>query len=214
MTPAGKRDGSAYAIEIDVDNDADVYDMLDDGGDDDDGLAADDAGRHGDDRPSKSRRKRAADALARFGAELAALTPTQLEKLPLSPELAAALTQAQAIKARGGRKRQLKYVAKLLRRSDPEPLRAAYRRITAGSRAAVALEHRCERLCSALLAGEPDALDEVLAARPDADRQRLRALARNAARETAQQQAPKSRRQLLRLLRELLADAAPPPAPG
>lgn len=76
--------------------------------------------------PSKSRRKREATALQDLGEQLVKLTPAQLNRMPLPEELSAAVRAAQAISQRGGRKRQLQFIGKLMRGiDDPEPIRAA-----------------------------------------------------------------------------------------
>lgn len=68
--------------------------------------------------PSKSQRKRDATALQDLGEQLVKLTPAQLSRIPLSDELLAAVQLAQGITQRGGRKRQLQYIGKLMRQLD------------------------------------------------------------------------------------------------
>ncbi|MBE2294306.1 MAG: DUF615 domain-containing protein [Phycisphaerales bacterium] len=76
--------------------------------------------------PSKSQRKREATALQDLGEQLVKLTPTQLRRIPLPEELLAAVQMAQSISQRGGRKRQLQFIGKLMRQiDDPEPIRSA-----------------------------------------------------------------------------------------
>lgn len=76
-------------------------------------------------RPSKSQRKREALALQDLGELLVELKPTRLAQLPLPDELREAVLTAQRTPQRGARKRQLQYIGKLMRRVDPEPIRAA-----------------------------------------------------------------------------------------
>jgi ribosome-associated protein len=68
--------------------------------------------------PSKSQRKRDATALQDLGEQLARLTPAQLSRIPLPDDLLAAVRMAQGITQRGGRKRQLQYIGKLMRQLD------------------------------------------------------------------------------------------------
>lgn len=68
--------------------------------------------------PSKSQRKREATALQDLGEQLVKLTPAQLSRVPLADELLAAVRLAQSIAQRGGRKRQLQYIGKLMRQLD------------------------------------------------------------------------------------------------
>ena len=68
--------------------------------------------------PSKSQRKRDATALQDLGEQLVKLTPAQLSHVPLPDELLAAVRLAQGITQRGGHKRQLQYIGKLMRQLD------------------------------------------------------------------------------------------------
>jgi ribosome-associated protein len=159
-------------------------------------------------RPSKSQRKRDMTALQDLGAELVALAPEPLRRLELPDELRQAIEAARRITAHEGRRRQLQYVGKLMRRVDPEPIRAALEMLSGKSRAATELLHRCERWRDRLL-DDDAALTEWLAAHQDGDVQRLRALIRAARRERATAAAPKSARELYRLLKAVLeSDAA------
>ena len=68
--------------------------------------------------PSKSQRKRDATALQYLGEQLVKRTPAQLSRVPLPDELLAAVRLAQGITQRGGHKRQLQYIGKLMRQLD------------------------------------------------------------------------------------------------
>ena len=68
--------------------------------------------------PSKSQRKRDATALQDLGEQLVKLTPAQLSRVPLPDKLLAAVQLAQGITQRGGHKRQLQYIGKLMRQLD------------------------------------------------------------------------------------------------
>lgn len=86
----------------------------------------DDDSRAAPSPPSKSQRKRDAIALQDLGAQLVSLTAAQLNRIALPEELLEAVRTAQAISQRGGRKRQLQYIGKLMRRiDDPESIRIA-----------------------------------------------------------------------------------------
>lgn len=85
--------------------------------------------------PSKSQRKREATALQDLGEQLVELTPAQLKRVPLTDELRAAVQMAQSITQRGGRKRQLQYIGKLMRRlENPEAIRDALSTLLPGWR--------------------------------------------------------------------------------
>ena len=68
--------------------------------------------------PSKSQRKREAAALQDLGEQLVKLTPAQLHRIPLPEELLATVRLTQTIAQRGGRKRQMQYIGKLMRQLD------------------------------------------------------------------------------------------------
>ena len=74
--------------------------------------------------PSKSQRKREATARQTLGEQLVKLTATQLNPIPLSEELLAAVRLAQTISQRGGRKRQMQYIGKLMRQLDDAEIEA------------------------------------------------------------------------------------------
>ncbi len=87
--------------------------------------------------PSKSQRKREATALQDLGEHLVKLTPAQLSRIPLPDELLAAVRMAQTISQRGGRKRQLQYIGKQMRRldaSETQAIRAALATVLPGWR--------------------------------------------------------------------------------
>ncbi|MFZ1830217.1 MAG: ribosome biogenesis factor YjgA [Candidatus Competibacteraceae bacterium] len=68
--------------------------------------------------PSKSQRKREATVLQELGEQLVKLTATQLKRMLLPEDLLAAVRLAQSISQRGGRKRQLQYIGKMMRQLD------------------------------------------------------------------------------------------------
>jgi ribosome-associated protein len=66
--------------------------------------------------------------------------------------------------------------------------------------------HRAEHWRERLLAGGDDALGELLAEHPGADRQQLRQLVRNALDERAKNKPPRAFRELYRAVLALLGD--------
>ncbi len=74
------------------------------------------------DGPSKSARKRAALDAQALGTELVDLPEARLRELPLGESLLEAILAARAIKARGGRARQLQLIGKLMRNIDITPI--------------------------------------------------------------------------------------------
>jgi ribosome-associated protein len=74
-------------------------------------------------RPSKSQRKRDAQALQALGAQLVALSPGHLAQLHLPDALREAVVAAQGMRSHGARTRQMQYIGKLMRQLDPASLR-------------------------------------------------------------------------------------------
>lgn len=79
-------------------------------------------------RPSKSAKKREAHALVELADTLVNLSNKQLAAIPLDEELQAAIAEARRLN-KGARKRQLKYLGKLLRGYDTEPIQKALQRL-------------------------------------------------------------------------------------
>jgi len=128
---------------------------------------------------SKSALKREALEAQRLGAALAQLSAERLAALDLAPELQAALLELRSTRSHEGRRRQLQYVGKLMRRTDCAPLREALAQSQLGSaRDALAL-HEAERWREEL-ARDDAALTRWLAEHPHSDAQRLRSLVRAA----------------------------------
>lgn len=155
-------------------------------------------------RPSKSQLKRDSAALQQLGAELLELSPSQLDRLELPESLREALRQGQAINAHGAARRQLKFIGKLLRGLDPEPIRRGLAGLKQDHAEAVRLQRRIESWRDRLLGEGPGGIDALCAEFPDADRQRLRQLIRDALRDQCSGRPPHAARALYRELRLLL----------
>jgi ribosomal 50S subunit-associated protein YjgA (DUF615 family) len=82
-------------------------------------------GDDGDERPSRSARKRAAEALQKLGVGLTRLRPAQLRQLPLPETLLEAILEAQRLRSRVALARQRQYIGRLMREVDAEPIERA-----------------------------------------------------------------------------------------
>lgn len=151
---------------------------------------------------SKSQLKRESHALSDLGKALVELPQSKLNKIPLEEGLKEAITLARRIPERGGRKRQLQYVGKLLRTMDAEPILAAMEKLELEHAHENARMHRLEQWRDRLLKEGDSALAELLAQHPDTDRQHLRQLLRNAQKEREHNKPPKSARELFKYLRD------------
>ncbi len=82
-----------------------------------------------DPKPSKSARKREYLALQKLGEELLSLKDCDLDEIELDDDLRNAVLEARRIRSHGALRRQKQYIGKLMRRVDPEPIRAALARV-------------------------------------------------------------------------------------
>lgn len=159
--------------------------------------------------PSRSAQRRAALDVLELGEQLAGLTATQLAKLPIPDELMPHIRDTQRITSHIARKRQTAFLAKQMRKLDDEALEAIRDAMSTDGEAArreTAAMHRTEALRDALLGDEGDAaMTALLAAHPQADRQQLRQLVRNALEERKRDKPPRAYRELYRVLREVQA---------
>jgi ribosome-associated protein len=153
---------------------------------------------------SKSQLKRESDALQKLGEELVELPSSQLAKIPMPEELEEAVALARKITARGGRKRQLQYIGKVMRRIDAEPIEKAMDALRNEHLRENARLHTLEHWRDRLLHEGDGALAELLEQQPNVDRQHLRQLMRNAQQEAKKNKPPKSARELFRYLREVM----------
>ncbi len=153
---------------------------------------------------SKSQIKREMQDLQDLGATLVKLPAKELGKIPLPAQLADAIELARKITGHGGLRRQMKYIGKLMRSIDIEPIQIAMDKLRQNKQQAASEFHRIEQWRDRLITDGNDALSEFLNQHTEADRQHLRQLVLNAQKEARLNKPPKSSRQLFRYLRELL----------
>jgi ribosome-associated protein len=158
----------------------------------------------GTERPSKSRLKRDAQGLQDLGSELLQLSEEQLGRLELPTELSEAIGLGRSLKDDGSLKRQRKYIGKLLRQVDSEPIRSRIEELTRASASATRALHQVEAWRERLLIEGDAAIGELMAEYPEADRPKLRGLIEAARTERLREQPPRAARLLFRYLRELL----------
>jgi ribosome-associated protein len=159
------------------------------------------------DGPSRSQLRREALDVLKLAQTLAGLSEAQLSHVPLAEDLLDEVRRARAVTQQIARKRQIQYLAKQLRKLDDdelEPIRAKLDNDRQQSRLEAATLHHAEQWRERLIAEGDEALTELLAAHPDADRQHLRQLARQAKTEREQNRPPHAQRELFRILRLVL----------
>jgi len=160
---------------------------------------------------SRSENRRQALEVLSLGEQLVGLTPAQLAKLPIPEDLMPHIEYTKRITSHGARKRQLAFLAKHMRRETDATLQAIRDVLDVSSevsRREVAQMHRAEQWRDRLLAQGDAALGEFLGMYPDADRQQLRTLVRNALAEKAKNKPPRAAREIFQVLRELILAAS------
>lgn len=156
---------------------------------------------------SRSENRRQALEVLALGEQLVGLTPAQLAKLPIPEDLLPHIEYSKRITSHGARKRQLAFLAKHMRREEDATLQAIRDALDVTSevnRAEVARMHRVEQWRERLLTQGDAALSELVSQFPEADRQQLRTLVRNALAEKAKNKPPRAFRELFQVLRDLL----------
>ncbi len=155
---------------------------------------------------SKSQLKREAHALKKLGEKLVGLGSSQLAQVPMPEPLANAVAEARRIKAHGGRKRQIQYIGKLMRGLDAEPIIAALDKLEGNDAAAIHQQHLCEQWRDRLIEEGDAGVGALADEYPQADRQTLRNLVRNAKKEREQNKPPVSYRKLFKAIRDLVEE--------
>ena len=154
--------------------------------------------------PSRTQRKKADHDRKALGEALAALPPDQASGIDLPAELREAVELVRKTRSHGARRRQFQYIGALLRRFDVAPIEKALENIRRGDLEKAQAFHRIEAWRDALLGGNDDIIAEIMAACPQADRQQLRQLARNARKADQAGKGPSASRKLFKYLRKVL----------
>jgi ribosome-associated protein len=134
---------------------------------------------NGFDRPSKTQLKKDAHELQDLGAALVALPDDRLLGLGVSEGLLDAVKQYKKTRTHEGRRRQMQYIGKLMRRNDVQPIREAVTAMQLGHAKDSLALHEAERWRAELIASD-DAQTRWVGHHPQSDLQQLRSLIRAA----------------------------------
>ena len=129
--------------------------------------------------PSKTALKAEDQARQDLGAALSELPAKRLAALDMPDDLRQAIRDYQSITAHGAKKRQRKYLGRLLRSLGIEPFEKAVEEFRTGNRAEARALHLVERWRDELVADDA-ALTRWVTEHPDTDAQQLRSLVRSA----------------------------------
>jgi len=152
---------------------------------------------------SKSQRKREATAAQELGKDILTLSAEAQNSIELPETLRKALDDARRIKKNSALKRQLQYIGKLMRHMDIEPIREQYLKLTNHYRQDIKEFHHLEQWRDRLLSEGDKALEDLINEMPDTDRQHLRQLIRQSAKESKLNKPPKSAREIFKYLKSL-----------
>ena len=163
-------------------------------------------------RPSKTQLKKSMHELQDLGAALVTLPPDRIEALPLSETMHAAIAEWRRTRSHEGRRRQMQFIGKLMRATDPEPIREAVAAMQLGQAKDALALHEAERWRAELIASD-DALTAWATVHPQGDLQQMRSLVRAARKDAAsapEQRSGRAYRELFRFIRQAQERAREP----
>lgn len=155
---------------------------------------------------SKSQRKREATEAQKLGQDLVELDAKSLNTIELPENLRHAIDEARRIRSHGALKRQLQYIGKLMRTIELEPIRDQYSKIINHYNKDIKELHIIENWRDRLLDEGDRALEELITEAPATDRQHLRQLIRQSAKEKKLNKPPKSAREIFQYLKILFKE--------
>jgi ribosome-associated protein len=156
-------------------------------------------------RPSKTRLKQASHELQELGEAVVALPDDRLDGLAISESLLDAVRQFKKTRTHEGKRRQMQYIGKLMRRQDVEPIRQAVTDMQLGRAKDSLALHQAERWRVELL-HDDEAVTRWTQAHPETDVQQLRSLIRAARKDEAlvpQKRSGRAYRELFQLIKGL-----------
>ena len=152
---------------------------------------------------SRTQKKNEACALQKLGEQLIGMSSEQLDNIEISDDLRNAVIVAGKTKSHGAKRRQLQYIGALMRNIDPEPIQDALENIRLGNHQKILVFKKIEKWRDELKKGNRKLVEEILNNYPNAERQRLTQLARNARNEYEAEKGIKFSKMLFRYLNRI-----------
>jgi ribosome-associated protein len=155
-------------------------------------------------RPSKTQLKQAMHDLQDLGEALVALPDERMAALALPESLLAAVQDFRTTRSHEGRRRQMQYIGKLMRRTDPEPIRQAVAAMRLGQAKDSLTLHQAENWRKRMIESD-DATTGWAAEFPASDLQQLRSLIRAARKDAAsapEQRSGRAYRELFQFIKQ------------
>jgi len=156
-------------------------------------------------RPSKTRLKKAMHELQELGEALVALPDERVSALALPDSLLAAVQEFKTTRSHEGRRRQMQYIGKLMRRTDPEPIRQAVAAMRLGQAKDSLTLHQAENWRKRMIESD-DATTGWATEFPASDLQQLRSLIRAARKDAAnapEQRSGRAYRELFQFIKQV-----------
>jgi ribosome-associated protein len=176
----------------------------------------------GTDDQSRTDLKRESDELQKLGEDLMAMRGDLLARLDLTDKLKDAIAEAKRITNFEGKRRQMQFIGKLMRKIEPDVIQAIRIALTeqhSGSAHENLVLHLSETWRDRLMAFDA-AFGEWITQYPDTDSQQLRALIRQARKDAVPEKTGeairhgRAYRDIFQIVREHLKAAENPSAPG
>jgi ribosome-associated protein len=139
---------------------------------------------------SKSKQKQSAHKIEALGETLMQLNNKQLDRLPLVSVLREAIDTAKKIKAGNALKRQMRYIGKLIRKTDYNNIEAAISNLKKENRTYEDITYKTEQWKNQLIENNHDACTNFLNTYTKCDRQKLNQLTRAATKEQKSNNTP------------------------
>jgi ribosome-associated protein len=155
------------------------------------------------DGPSKSQLKRDSQALQDMGGLLVDMPEGKLQKFELPENLREAIYEARRLKSREAKRRHLQYIGKIMRTIDTDIIQHTLDKMDHQSQTYRQHFSQLEDWRDRLITGGMPVIEEFIQQYPEADRQQLRNLQRQANRELEKKKPPAAARKLFSYLREL-----------
>ncbi|MDE1894934.1 MAG: DUF615 domain-containing protein [Pseudomonadota bacterium] len=157
--------------------------------------------------PSRTQQRREALAVLALAGQLLELPPSRLAKLDMPDDVRREIDITRRITSHGARKRQLAFLAKVMRRYGEDEFAAVRAELGENrerQRQENAVMHRLESMRDRLIAEDESALSELIGGHPQLDRQHLRSLLRQARIEKeTPNKPPRAYREIFQLLKAL-----------
>jgi ribosome-associated protein len=159
--------------------------------------------------PTRTQQRRDALAVLAFATQLSELPPSKLARAELPDDVMREIDNLRRITSHIARKRQLGFLAKVMRRHEDDAFETAKALLGENrdqQRKETAAMHRLEALREKLLDSD-DALQELIDQHSEIDRQHLRSLIRQARVERDGNKSPRAYREVFQLLKQITAAA-------